>query len=129
MVDKMSNGFEDLDVWKMSLMFSKKIYQLTSAFPSEEKFGLSNQMRRASVSIMSNIAEGSARNSTRDFLRFINIAIGSSAEVKSQLLLAHELGFINPNQLSEYLDDINQIGRMLKGLQRSFMKSLDEVDV
>ena len=84
---------KDLDVWKLSIQLLKDIYQLTSKFPSEEKFGLVVQIRRAVVSIPSNIPEGAARNSDKDYIRFLYISLGSLSEIETQLIIAEELGF------------------------------------
>jgi len=84
---------KDLDVWKLSIQLLKDIYQLTSKFPSEEKFGLVAQIRRAVVSIPSNISEGAARNSDKDYIRFLYISLGSLSEIETQLIIAEELGF------------------------------------
>jgi len=84
---------KDLDVWKLSIQLLKDIYQLTSKFPSEEKFGLVAQIRRAVVSIPSNIPEGEARNSDKDYIRFLYISLGSLSEIETQLIIAEELGF------------------------------------
>jgi four helix bundle protein len=121
-MDNKSKGFESLDVWKYSLDLTKTIYKITSTFPKEEIFGLTNQIRRASVSIGSNIAEGSAKNSGKEFLRYISIALGSSAEVKAQILIAFEIGFLNEENKIELLDKINKIGKMLKGLENSLRR-------
>lgn len=90
--------FKELLIWKKSRFFCSEIYSATSNFPTEEKFGLTNQLRRASVSIPSNIAEGSSRHSNKDFSRFLEIAIGSAYEVETQLLIALDLGFITPEK-------------------------------
>lgn len=121
-MDNKNKGFESLDVWKYSLDLTKTIYKITSTFPKEEIFGLTNQIRRASVSIGSNIAEGSAKNSSKEFLRYISIALGSSAEVKAQILIAFEIGFLNEENKIELLDKINKIGKMLKGLENSLRR-------
>ena len=84
---------KDLDVWKLSIQLVKDIYQLSSKFPSEEKFGLVAQIRRAVVSIPSNISEGAARNSDKDYIRFLYISLGSLSEIETQLIIAEELGF------------------------------------
>lgn len=97
----MSKGVKthkDLDVWKEAVMLVKKIYELTSVFPKEEIYGLTSQIRRAVVSIPSNIAEGAARNSTKEFIQFLYIALGSCAELDTQLIIAKELGYINEDQ-------------------------------
>lgn len=94
-------GFEKLEVWKEAKEFTKNIYKLTNSFPDSERFGLSNQLRRASVSICSNIAEGTTRNSFKDQAHFSTIAFGSAVEVINQLIIVFELGFISE---SEYLN-------------------------
>jgi len=86
---------KDLDVWKRSMDLVEEIYKLTSNFPSSEIYGLTNQLRRASVSIPSNIAEGAARKGNKELLYFINVAIGSIAEIETQLLIAVRLEYIN----------------------------------
>jgi four helix bundle protein len=101
--------FKELEIWKKSRLFCSKIYLVTANFPNEEKFGLTNQLRRASISIPSNIAEGSSRHSNKDFSRFLEIAIGSAYEVETQLLISTDLGFINDVKCTEliaYLDEI-----------------------
>ena len=95
---------KDLDVWKFSIRFVKDIYQLTSKFPSEEKFGLTAQIRRSAVSIPSNISEGSARNSNKDYVRFLYIALGSLSEIETQLIIAKELSF--SNNIGQLMDQV-----------------------
>jgi len=85
----------DLDVWKLSVEFAIEVYRITNHFPIEEKFGLSNQLRRAAVSISSNIAEGAARNHSKEFLQFLFHSLGSVAEIETQLLIASDLGYLN----------------------------------
>jgi four helix bundle protein len=87
--------FERLDVWQKSIDFADLVYRITRAFPDDERFGLTSQMRRAAVSISSNIAEGSSRFSNKDFVRFIEIATGSLFEVVSQSFLSRKQGFLN----------------------------------
>lgn len=91
--------FKDLEIWKKSREFCSLVYEMTSNFPSEEKFGLTNQLRRAAVSVPSNIAEGCSRKSNKDFSRFLEIALGSMYEVETQLLISHDLGFIADEDL------------------------------
>ena len=101
--------FKDLDIWKKSRIFCSNIYSITATFPNDERFGLTNQLRRASISIPSNIAEGCSRNSNKDFSRFLEIAIGSAYEIETQLLIASDLGFINQENsetLSKSLEEI-----------------------
>jgi four helix bundle protein len=104
--------FKELQTWKKSRLFCSKIYNITSTFPSEEKFGIINQLRRASVSIPSNIAEGSSRNSNKDFARFLEIAIGSAYEAETQLLISSDLGFINEENTTELINLLEEITKM-----------------
>ncbi|MEO6173810.1 MAG: four helix bundle protein [Flavobacterium circumlabens] len=104
--------FKELLIWKKSRLFCSEIYSATANFPSEEKFGITNQLRRASVSIPSNIAEGSSRNSNKDFARFLEIAIGSAYEVETQLLISSDLGFINEESTNELTTMLEEIIKM-----------------
>ncbi|WP_291062619.1 MULTISPECIES: four helix bundle protein [unclassified Empedobacter] len=107
---------KDLEVWRLSIDFVIEIYVVTKQFPEEEKFGLTSQMRRASVSIPSNIAEGAARQSDKEFIQFLYIALGSSAELETQLIIAFNLKFITKNQLDQFISKQEQIAKMLNGL-------------
>ena len=102
--------FKELGIWKKSRFFCSEIYSITSTFPNDEKFGITNQLRRASVSIPSNIAEGSSRNSNKDFSRFLEIAIGSAYEIETQLLIA--LDFIRQDKLDPLLMQLEEIIKM-----------------
>jgi four helix bundle protein len=118
------NSFKDLLVWQQSIDLTANIYALTSSFPKSELFGLSSQIQRAAVSVPSNIAEGHARDSTKEYLRFISIALGSQAEVETQLVIANKLLFLNNEILGELLGKTGEIGRMLRGLQKSLKAKL-----
>lgn len=104
--------FKNLGIWKKSRLFCSKIYDVTATFPNEEKFGITNQLRRAAVSIPSNIAEGSSRNSNKDFARFLEIAIGSAYEVETQLLISSDLEFINEEKTIELTKMLEEIIKM-----------------
>jgi four helix bundle protein len=104
--------FKDLEIWKFSRKFCSSIYLATANFPDNEKFGITNQMRRASVSIPSNIAEGSSRKSNKDFSRFLEIAMGSCYELETQLLISNDLGFLETEKLNILLDELNRITLM-----------------
>lgn len=104
--------FKELEIWKKSRKFCTAIYNATADFPTEEKFGLANQLRRASISIPSNIAEGSSRNSQKDFSRFLEIAIGSAYEIETQLLIASDLGFLKHGDLNSLTANIEEIIKM-----------------
>lgn len=94
----MRKDFKELLVWQQAHLLTLEVYRVTQQFPQEERFGLSNQLRRAVVSVESNIAEGSARNTSRDFLQFLFVARGSLAEVEVQLLIAKDLGYITDDE-------------------------------
>lgn len=110
---------KDLDVWNMSMGLAEKLYYLTAKFPKEEQYGIVSQVRRSSVSIPSNIAEGAARNSDKEFIQFLYIAMGSLSELETQLLLANRLKFLNEISV---LQDIETIRKMLLGLIK-FMRN------
>lgn len=105
--------FKELEIWKRSRKFCSEIYKVTSRFPSDEKFGLTNQLRRASVSVPSNIAEGSSRNSNKDFSRFLEIAIGSAYEIETQILIASDLGFITLTESEKLVNELAEIVKMI----------------
>lgn len=105
--------FKELDFWKRSRLFCSKIYALNSKFSESEKFGLTNQLRRASVSIPSNIAEGSSRNSNKDFTRFLQIALGSAYEIETQLLIAQDLYFITNSESENTISELQEIIKMI----------------
>lgn len=113
---------KDLDVWNKSMELAEKLYNLTTNFPKDEQYGLISQIRRSAVSIPSNIAEGAARNSNKEFVQFLYIALGSLSEIETQLLLANRLKFI---QEATLLDDIESIRKMLLGLIK-FLKGKEK---
>lgn len=115
-------GFERLEVWDKAIRFADTVYSTTRRFPSEERFGLTNQIRRAAVSISSNLAEGSARNSRKDFARFVEIATGSLFEVISQSYIARNQGFLSSEDFQILYDAAEEQGRMLSGLHRSLLE-------
>ena len=112
-------NFEKLDVWQRAIGFADLVYNHTRHFPADERFGLTNQMRRAAVSISSNIAEGTSRMSQTDFGRFIEIATGSVFEVVSQAFIARRQGFLNEEDFRTLYLAADEIGRMLSGLRKS----------
>jgi len=111
-------SYRDLIVWQKSIELAKQLYRLTAKFPNDEKFGLISQIRRAAVSVSSNIAEGQARNTTREFIQFISHAEGSAAELDTQLYLSIELGFVTSMEAAPILALIDEIRRMLNSLRR-----------
>jgi four helix bundle protein len=111
--------FGKLDVWHKAIELTDAIYSMTSEFPQGERFGLTSQMRRAAVSVASNIAEGSSRVSTTDFLRFIEIAYGSLMELVTQCLIAKRQGFLSQQSYDQARLESEQLARMLSGLRAS----------
>ena len=113
-----SRSYRDLEVWKLSIDFVKKVYQVTHNFPASEKFGLINQIRRAAVAIPSNIAAGQGRNSTKEFKQFLAISLGSLAELETQLIIAKEIDYLTQNGLDALLSPLDRIRKMIKGLSK-----------
>lgn len=114
---------KDLEVWNLSLDLVTKIYNLTKSFPEDEKFGLISQMRRCSVSIPCNISEGAGRGSTKEFIRYLQIAKGSLAELDTELEIANRLGYLKENK--EIKNQITMISKMLYKLVLSLQSKLN----
>jgi four helix bundle protein len=112
-------NFEKLEVWQKAIDFADLVYKQTRHFPGDERFGLTNQMRRAVVSISSNIAEGTSRMSQTEFRRFVEIATGSVFEVTSQAFIARREGFLNEENFRALYQAAEEVGRMLSGLRKS----------
>ncbi len=110
---------KDLKVWQNSIQLVKRIYQTTSKFPPSEQYGLTSQLKRASVSISSNIAEGAGRHSKKEFVHFLYISSGSLSEMETQLIIAYELNFIDITELESIQGSINEIRSQLFGLIKS----------
>jgi four helix bundle protein len=108
-----------LEVWKKSIELAEQVYRLSAKFPAEERFGLTSQIRRAAVSVATNIAEGAEREGTREFLQFLGIASGSLAEVETFLVLAGKLDMVTLQETSPVQAQAATVGRMLNGLKRS----------
>lgn len=117
--------FEDLEVWKKSVDLAQAVYQTTRLWPGDERFGLTQQIRRAAASVAANIAEGAERDGTREFLRFLSIANGSLAETKTFLVIAERLQYIDPAIAARLKEQANEIRRMLAGLSKSLRARLD----
>lgn len=117
----MKHNFKELLVWKKSIELVKSIYQITSLLPMDEKFGLVSQMNRCSVSIPSNIAEGSGRTSNKEFLHFLNIAISSSYELETQLIITNQLFDL---EVDTVLTQISEVQKMILGLKKNLENNL-----
>jgi four helix bundle protein len=111
-----SRSYRDLEVWKLSIEFVKEMYVVTNNFPTTEIYGLTNQIRRAAVSIPSNIAEGQGRNSAKEFKQFLAISLGSMAELETQLIISNSIGYIGENELNNFLEKLDRIRKMIKSL-------------
>jgi four helix bundle protein len=112
----------DLDVWKNSIQFVSLIYKSTESFPNSEVYGITNQIRRSAVSIPSNISEGAARTSLKEFSHFLSITLGSIAELETQLIISKNLDYLNESQFEKLISDLVSIRRMTLGLKKSINK-------
>jgi four helix bundle protein len=117
MADK--GSLEDLQVWRRALDLDDAVYALTKRWPKDEVFGLTNQVRRAAVSVPSNIAEGQGRRSDGDFLRFLAVALGSLMEVKTQLIIGQRQGFATEEEVASVIGIGEEVARMLVALRRA----------
>jgi len=115
----MIKSFKELRVWQEAINLVTDVYRATQQFPKQEMYGLTDQVRRASVSVPSNIAEGQQRGSTRQYLYFLSIARGSLGEVETQIILGYRLGYINAETEKRLSDKILQVGGMLGGLMKA----------
>ena len=115
-------AFEKLEVWQLSRKFVVKVYQLTSRFPNEEKFGLVNQLRRAAVSISSNLAEGNSRLSGKDKAHFFQISFSSLMEVLNQFIISADLGYISDEELNQVRKDTSELSNKINALHKSVRK-------
>ena len=105
--------FKKLEVWRISIFVNKLVYRVTKDFPKDEIYGLTSQIRRASVGISSNIAEGCGRRTSRDFVQFLHNAMGSLKEVESQVFIAKELGYLMNDGFNELVEELDKLGRKL----------------
>ena len=119
-------NFEKLEVWKFSIDFAKNVYEITESFPDIEKFGLISQIRRAVVSISSNVAEGSAKQSLKDQARFTEMAFGSLMEILNQIILSFKLKFIKEKDYIDIRNYIENLSRQLNALKKSQLKRYKE---
>ena len=111
-------GYRELKVWQSAMLLAEEVYRLCGILPKQEIYGLTSQLKRSSVSIPSNIAEGQGRNSPKEFHHFLGIALGSLAELETQLLLAQRFNYITEQQSGRAFELADEIGKMLKGLQK-----------
>jgi four helix bundle protein len=119
----MLKNFKELNVWQRAYQLCLEIYKITKDFPREERYGLTSQIRRAAVSIPSNIAEGYGRKTRREYIQALYVAYGSNCELDTQILLCGDLGFIKGEDLKRLQEVVGDVERMLKGLIKSLGKS------
>ena len=118
----MLKSFKELKVWQKAYQFCLEMYKVTGSFPTDEKFGLISQIRRAAISIPSNIAEGYGRKTIPDYVRCLYIAYGSTCELETQILLSEDLNYLNEDNQNILLEKINEVERMLMALIKSLEK-------
>ena len=121
-------GYRDLLVWQSAMQIAEDIYRLTDNLPKHEMYSLTNQLRRAAISVPSNIAEGHGRNSPKEFNHFLGIALGSLSELETQLLLAVRLNYFKEQELIALLKTTNEAAKMLQGLKKSLNPKLPTND-
>ncbi len=116
------HNFKELKIWQFGIQIAEEVYLISKGFPQEEQFGLTSQLRRAAISIPSNIAEGAGRKTDKDFNRFLDMANGSINEVETQVLLALRLGFVEPSEkIDELLKRLDEVQKMIFSLQKSLI--------
>ena len=118
------HNFKELVIWKNAIKVTMGVYKLTESFPKAEMYGLTSQMRRAAISVASNIAEGSGRGSNSDFSRFLDMAKGSAFELETQLIIAKQLGHVQEGQCTPIESQIIEIEKMITGLQKTLKSRL-----
>jgi four helix bundle protein len=114
-----SRSYRDLNVWKLSIELVKSVYRITQKFPTSEIYSLTSQIRRAAISIPSNIAEGQGRASSKEFRQFLGIALGSLAELETQLIIANEIDYMTSLELEHFQSTIDTIRKMTKSLAKN----------
>ena len=114
---KLKHNFKNLKVWQKSVDSAVKVYEVTKLFPSEERFGITSQMRRSSVSVPSNIAEGTAKNTSKSFANALDISLGESFELETQAMIANRVGIINDDNFNNLNIDIAEIQKMIIGFK------------
>jgi len=116
------HNFKKLNIWQNSVNFVTEIYRLTRTFPAKERFGLISQMERSALSIPANIAEGSAKTSNKDFARFLEISIGSSFELETELIVAKNLGYLDDEKYLYFQNKISELQKMINGFKNKLQQ-------
>jgi len=115
-------NYRELIAWQKAMELAEEVYRVTKGFPREEAYGLSSQLRRAAVSIPSNIAEGQGRRSTKEFIHFLGMAYGSLQEVETQIILATRIGYCQSTQEAELLERTAEVGKLINGLTKALRR-------
>lgn len=115
----MKHNFKNLNIWKLAIELADETYVLTDGFPKNEEFGLKSQLRRCSVSVASNIAEGSSRSSNKDFNRFLEISLGSLYELQTQIIISSNRSYFDLSKLENIENKITELQRMISGFQKT----------
>jgi len=123
-----AKDYRDLIVWRKAFCLALAIYKETALFPAQEKYVITSQLRRASVSVPSNIAEGEGRNSKREFRHRLSIALGSIREIETQVLLSIELGYLRPTSAEGIMALADEVGRLIRGLSNSLETAIADED-
>lgn len=118
----MAQSYENLKIWQKAIALAEQIYSVTKKFPKEEIFGITSQIRRAVVSVSSNIAEGSSRSSKKDYCRFVDISLGSLKEVENLTIISLRLGYIDVNFSDKLLVEASELGKLLGGFRKYLLK-------
>lgn len=116
---RLKHNFKNLKVWQKALDLAVNVYELTKSFPSEERFGITSQMRRSSVSIPSNIAEGTARNSSKSFSNCLDISLGESFELETQGIIANRVGILSKEKFTTFSEELSEVQKMIIGLKNT----------
>ena len=116
---RLKHNFKNLKVWQKAVDLAVNVYEMTKFFPSEERFGITSQMRRSSVAIPSNIAEGTARNSSKAFANCLDISLGESFELETQVIIANRVGILNEETFSRFNNELSEVQKMIIGFKNS----------
>ena len=122
-MEKEIKSFRDLIIWQRGINLVKDVYKETRNFPKEELYGLTNQIRRSAISIPSNISEGHIRQHRAEFRQFLNIALGSLAELETQIIIARELNYLSIEKSENLIDQMSSLGKMMRGLMKKLIKT------
>ena len=117
-------SYRDLRVWQLSVDMVEHVYRVTANLPKSEIYGLTSQIQKAAVSVPSNLAEGHTRDSTKEYLYFLSVALGSIAELETQLIIAQRLGYFPANEMNSLLSEIDTVGKMLRAIQKTLRTKL-----